>query len=872
MVQSGMIIENRYEILNRIGSGGMSTVYKGRDQKLNRNVAIKILKAEYSEDKNFIRKFREEAQAAACLAHPNIVNVYDVGEEEDIHYIIMELVEGITLKNYIERKGKLTIKEASSIGIQVSMGLEVAHNNDIVHRDIKPQNIMISRDGKVKVMDFGIAKAATSETISSNAMGSVHYTSPEQARGGYSDAKSDIYSLGIVMYEMVTGRVPFDGDTTVAVAVKHLQEEMVSPSTYCPELPKSLEQIIFKCTEKAAAKRYGNMAEVIADLKQSLQTPDGDFVKRIDVDEAAKTVMITKTDLHKIKNESGKAAGAAAASKVMDKAVKEQESVEDAGRKSSDDPEEAALKETPKAKKEKKVVFVPPHRKEEPKDDTSDAEDYEDEYDEDEYDEDELDPRMEKILTIGGIATAIIIILMIVLLAGKVLGWGGSKEPENNEPGQEESVGEIAVPSVVGKSFDEAKENLNKLSLGIAVSSYETSEEHENNEIISQDLTEGTLVAANTTVQVVVCDNTSLRIEIPDVSDETKENAREILEEEGFKVEFEEEYDKTVEEGRVIETMPSAGTKMPKGETITVTVSLGAKEVTVPGVVKKSRSEAESLLRNEGLKVNVKEDYSTEVEEGLVIKSSPEAGATAEEGDTVTITVSLGVKQASVPNLLGKTQGQAKAALEEAGLKIGNVSEKSSDEYEKGQVMEQSVSSGSSVKADTAIDITISTGKKGVQVPAVVGVVAEEAKVRIDNAGLKFAIEEEYHDTVEKGVVISCRPGENTEVTAGSTVTIVVSKGKKPEETTTAATYKFSGKADIPSGALPGYEINVVLKDANGNAVASAKGNVGDDFTLVASGITTPAGTIEVSFTAFSLETEKSEAFTNSYAVEFTKE
>ena len=207
----------------------MSLVYKGRYQKLNRYVAVKVLKSEYREDKNFVRKFREEAQAAACLAHPNIVNVYDVGEEQGIHYIVMELVEGITLKNYIERKGKLTIKEATSIGIQVSMGLEVAHNNEIVHRDIKPQNIMISKDGKVKVMDFGIAKAATSETIASNAMGSVHYTSPEQARGGYSDAKSDIYSLGIVMFEMVTGRVPFDGETTVAVAVKHLQEEKPSP-------------------------------------------------------------------------------------------------------------------------------------------------------------------------------------------------------------------------------------------------------------------------------------------------------------------------------------------------------------------------------------------------------------------------------------------------------------------------------------------------------------------------------------------------------------------------------------------------------------------------------------------------------------------
>ncbi|MBR4139751.1 MAG: serine/threonine protein kinase, partial [Lachnospiraceae bacterium] len=306
MIKTGMLIGDRYEILNKIGSGGMSVVFKGRDQKLNRFVAVKVLKAEYREDKNFVRKFKEEAQAAACLAHPNIVNVYDVGEEVGDHYIVMELVEGITLKNYIERKGKLTIKEATSIAIQVSMGLEVAHNNEIVHRDIKPQNIMISKDGKVKVMDFGIAKAATSETIASNAMGSVHYTSPEQARGGYSDAKSDIYSLGIVMYEMVTGRVPFDGETTVAVAVKHLQDEMPSPKTFCPELPISLEKIIYKCTEKIATRRYANMAELIVDLKQSLQTPEVDFIKTVDVDEAAKTVMITKADISQIKKESNR--------------------------------------------------------------------------------------------------------------------------------------------------------------------------------------------------------------------------------------------------------------------------------------------------------------------------------------------------------------------------------------------------------------------------------------------------------------------------------------------------------------------------------------------------------------------------------------
>ena len=292
MLKTGMIIAERYEIVGKIGTGGMADVYKAMDHKLNRFVAVKVLKPEFREDTTFIKKFRSEAQAAAGLTHPNIVNVFDVGDDGGVYYIVMELIEGITLKEYISKKGKLSIKEATSIAIQVSMGLEAAHSHGIVHRDVKPQNIIISTDGKVKVTDFGIARAASSNTISSNVMGSVHYSSPEQVRGGYSDEKSDIYSLGITLYEMVTGRVPFDGDTTVAIAIKHLQEEMVPPSVYTPDLPYSLEQIILKCTQKSVDRRYSRMEDVIADLKHSLIDPQGDFVKLTTVDNDAKTLSL----------------------------------------------------------------------------------------------------------------------------------------------------------------------------------------------------------------------------------------------------------------------------------------------------------------------------------------------------------------------------------------------------------------------------------------------------------------------------------------------------------------------------------------------------------------------------------------------------
>ncbi len=377
MVKIGMIVGDRYEILERIGTGGMSDVYKAKDHKLNRMVAVKVLKQEFSENANFVSKFRVEAQAAAGLAHPNIVNVYDVGEENGVYYIVMELVEGITLKKYIEKKARLSVKEAVSIAIQVSMGIEAAHNNHIIHRDIKPQNIIISKEGKVKVTDFGIAKAATSNTITSNVMGSVHYTSPEQARGGYSDEKSDVYSLGITMFEMLTGRVPFNGETTVAIAIKHIQEEMPSPRDYVSEIPVSVEQIVFKCCQKSPDRRYQSMGELITDLKRSLMTPDEDFVKMVDPDEDGSTKMISSGERQKIKKQSVNRDG-------MEEAMHLRR--------------EADVKKSVKKKR-----YVPEYEEEE--EEELDEIEYEYEEEEDEEEED-YDPKMERITTILAVVAA----------------------------------------------------------------------------------------------------------------------------------------------------------------------------------------------------------------------------------------------------------------------------------------------------------------------------------------------------------------------------------------------------------------------------------------------------------------------------------
>ncbi len=276
----GKIIGNRYEILTKIGCGGMATVYKARDSVLNRNVAIKVLREEFTTDDEFIKRFNIEAQAAASLTHPNIVSIYDVGNEGDLHYIVMELIQGKTLKEIISENGVLPWKWSVNISIQIASALEMAHRNNIVHRDIKPHNIIITEDGIAKVTDFGIAKAVSNSTITAfgTTIGSVHYFSPEHARGGYTDAKSDLYSLGVVMYEMMTGRVPFDADTPVSIALKHMQEEPVEPIKLNSTIPQVVNNIIMKAMQKDVNLRYPSATEMLRDLRDALKDPNGDFV------------------------------------------------------------------------------------------------------------------------------------------------------------------------------------------------------------------------------------------------------------------------------------------------------------------------------------------------------------------------------------------------------------------------------------------------------------------------------------------------------------------------------------------------------------------------------------------------------------------
>ena len=629
MLEVGSFLSDRYEILSKVGAGGMSDVYKAKDHILSRFVAIKVLKQEFSEDSSFVTKFRAEAQSAAGLEHPNIVNIYDVGSENGLYYIVMEYVEGITLKTYIEKKGQLSFKESASIAIQVARGIESAHNKNIIHRDIKPQNIIISTEGKVKVTDFGIAKATSSNTISSDVMGSVHYASPEQARNGFVDGRSDIYSLGIVMFEMVTGRVPFDGETTVAVALQHLQEEIARPSKYAPDLPISFEKIILKCTQKTPDRRYQTIEELLADIRRSLAHPDEDFVTIAPLVDNGKTKVISPQELEQIKEGRGVAEN-------LDDTFDEEEDDDD-----SDEIDDSLL----------------------------DDEDYDDEDDDDEENDGKLlNPKMDKAITIMGIVTAVIIVIVIIYLALSVFGvfkFSGKKNSESQKTetqtetqkqteseSESETEKEGQMVDIRGMSVDDAQERVDRLKLDLTVFAYETRQsDEEEGTILEQDVKAGDMVKRGTQINVVIAgkgDNTSEMVKIPSVIGKTKSSAKSTLESAGFNVNFEYgDYNDSVAADVVTAQSPSAKNQAAKGSTVTVTLSPGQKPITVPNVVGYTQSQAESALSGAGLKYTYADSqYSDTVAAGNVI-SQTKSGETVAAGTTITLTLSKGKQEIS---------------------------------------------------------------------------------------------------------------------------------------------------------------------------------------------------------------------------------
>lgn len=648
MLIPGSYLINRYEIIMKIGSGGMADVYKAKDHVLNRLVAIKVLKQEYSTDATFVKKFRVEAQSAAGLSHPNIVNVYDVGEDDGVYFIVMELVQGITLKNYIDMKGKLDIREALNISVQIASGLSAAHENRIIHRDIKPQNIIMSRDGKVKVTDFGIAKVADSTTVTTTAAGTVHYISPEQARGGYSDERSDIYSLGITMYEMVTGRVPFEGETNVAVALMHIQSEITPPRQLEPSIPVSFEKIILKCTQKKPERRYASARELIADLRKVLTHPDGEYVVIPGAIPQGRTIVMNDNDIDSLK----------AASLRKNFGTK---------------PEETYVEE-PEEEEEEKPMQKPVQKKR-PVKKKDLEEDDDDEFDKDEEDDDdeEVNPALSKVmmaLGIGGFIILAVIIFFIIGHAAGFFGGSGSLFGHKNKDTSTESIstesvsdtssdtstaGErVTVPDLSKKTEDEAKAALKELRLGVNVQTG-TSDDVPEGQVYDQSPAAGTKVDVHTQVTINISSGKE-KFSLDDVTGMQYQQAQAQLENDGLVVSLEFDYSDSVGSDKVISTSPKAGSQVAKGDTITITASKGkeTKTTTVPNLFGQNIDDAIQMIKDAGLTYNGKSsDYSDSYSENQVMNQSISAGKTVDEGTTISLTVSLGSRvtsySASIP-------------------------------------------------------------------------------------------------------------------------------------------------------------------------------------------------------------------------------
>lgn len=602
MLELGTMLSGRYEVLKRVGSGGMADVYMAKDHKLNRNVAVKVLKSEYVEDEKFLKKFETEAQAVARLSHQNIVNIYDVGMEDGINYIVMELAEGITLKEYIRKKGYLSPKETVEISTQIASAISHAHKNHIIHRDIKPQNILVSDTGIIKVTDFGIAKATSSNTVTSTAtaMGSVHYISPEQAKGRFCDEKSDIYSLGITMYEMVTGHVPFDHENGVTIALMHLQNEITPPSQIRDGIPDSLENIILKCTMKKPEERYQTADDLIADLRLVFEDTSGGYVGVVPAIDDSPTIMIDQNELTQRINTPKK-----------DQKIQQEEPLKD----------------------EEQNAYL----------------------DEDDEEESGMNSKIEKlVIVLAAVVGAIILISIIVFVVKSSGVFKSGKSTTTTSIGttaesNDTESKKYTVDNYIGMSLSAAREKIDgKFKIKVEE---EYSADYAKGLVIRQDPESDTELEEGKTLTLVVSKGTRTedKVSVPEVVGKMESSAKSELEAAGLKVSVKTKYSTDVAKGKVISQSPGSGNQVTKNSTVVITVSQGEKPETmvrVPNLRYFTESEARSELKNSNLVLgSVLTEYSDSVEKGLVIRQTVSSGSKVKEGTAVGIYVSLGPRQ-----------------------------------------------------------------------------------------------------------------------------------------------------------------------------------------------------------------------------------
>ena len=580
----GEVLGNRYELIEKIGEGGMAIVYKARDNKLNRLVAVKILKVEFANNKDISDKFKKEATAVANFSDANIVNVLDVGHEEEgnIDYFVMEYVDGKTLKDLIVENGKLNYTVAISIGIQIAKALECAHRNNIIHRDVKPQNILVTENGLVKVTDFGIAKSSTSATITNTTtiMGSAHYLSPEQAKGTFVDLRSDIYSLGIVLYEMVTGLLPFDGESPVTIALKHIQSEPIEPKKYNASIPDSLNNLIMKAISKECVNRYQNCRELINDLQKIKENPNTPIGARANYDDGRTIVM------EPIRTEN----------------------------------------------------IVNKHSSVTPNKNLYSKSDFENDYEEDDEEEDDDDffeaknkskksKRNNKTMIILGVIVMIIALLSGIAFGSGLLSGGGT------------TINKVTVPNIVGMTLDNAKKELQKLGLNVKVVETVESDEEENT-ILEMNPTGNTEAKKGDTIEVKISGGVA-KIKVPDLRDYEINYIKDLLTQKGLDWNITEQYSENIKSGYLISQYPERDAEVTKGTTIELTISKGpeVKLVSVSNYLGQNVDSVKSDLEALGLIVILEEQKTDrESEEGVVLSQSLESGTKISVGEKIKLT------------------------------------------------------------------------------------------------------------------------------------------------------------------------------------------------------------------------------------------
>ena len=665
----GRLLDGRYEILEPIGFGGMAVVYKARCHRLNRLVAIKILKDELCRDEEFRNRFHAESQAVAMLSHPNIMAIHDVSTHEDADYIVMELIDGITLKQYMEKKGTLNWKETLHFAMQIAKALEHAHGRGIVHRDIKPHNVMVLKNGSAKVTDFGIARLMSqSNTLTKEALGSVHYISPEQAKGGRVDNRSDIYSLGVVMYEMMTGRAPYDGDSPVAVAIQHINGGAVMPSTLNPNIPGGLEQIIMKCMATDPGQRYNSATALLYDLEALRQNPETLFGAAA----AAAGNEVLKVYAGKPRNTAERVAGERA-----DRPVQTGAAVQTA--------------QTPRPRQQAKE----PDRRQSAKR------------------EDPVEARRKSVTTTVVICSAVavlaIVIFLVVLFNGGLLGNNNTLVP---------------VPKLVGLVYDDL-DRTKYPTVEIVLADYEYSEEMEAGVIMKQSPEHGEQIALNGKVQIWVSmgkEQEELNPQLARLTGRPKEDALNYITAFNLRPLVQEEHSEEFAEGLVIRAEAAEpGEPLEEGDTILVYVSLGkeVKTARVPeGLIGEKYTDAVTVLKNNGFEKVVPQEEASLEEKNTVTRLSVEPGSEIDVTTEIIVYYSSGEIIEYMPNVVGLTESQAKQTLDDKGFKNVSSQEEYSETVAAGRVIRSNIVGGDRVDVTTTIILTISAGPEPTEPPA----------------------------------------------------------------------------------------------------------------------------------------------------------